>query len=122
MLAGKRSIRVGEQIQKIIALLLIEKVRDPRLRDVTITGVRISNDLKVARVYFSVFSEREYLKDAENGLESAKGFIKREIGIRLNMKYVPEITFLHDNSLENGDRMDRLLEELGSDGSRDEFD
>ena len=122
MLAGKRSIRVGEQIQKVIALLLIEKVKDPRIRDVTITGVKISNDLKVARVYFSVFSETEHFKDAKKGLESAKGFIKREIGLRLNMKYIPEITFLHDTSLENGDRMDRLLKELGSDGSRENFD
>jgi ribosome-binding factor A len=118
MLRGKRAIRVGDQIQKEIALVLLEKVKDPRVRDVTITGVRVTNDLKFASIYFSVLDEKKYLKNAKEGLTSAKGFIKREIATRLELKYVPDITFIHDYSLESGDRIDRLLEELGTNASK----
>ena len=118
MLAGKRAVRVGEQLQKTVALLLLEKVRDPRVSDVTITGLRMSDDLKLARIYYSVLNEKEGFKSAQEGLDSARGFIKREIGLRLSLRYVPEIIFIHDDSLETGHRMDRLLEELESDGSQ----
>lgn len=112
MLTGKRAIRVGEQMQKVIANVLLEKVRDPRIKNITITGVRVSNDLKLARIYFSFFGETQGLKKIENGLESAKGFIKREVGLRLEMKYVPEIIFKHDNSLESANHMDKIIEGL----------
>ena len=112
MLAGKRSARVGDQILREIALLLLRRVRDPRVRGVTVTGVRLSNDLKIARVYFSVMGEEEQIKRAQAGLESAKGFIKREIGRQLSLRYVPEIIFVHDASLEKGNHMDRIFEAL----------
>ena len=112
MLTGKRSARVGDQILREIALLLLRRVRDPRVRGVTVTGVRLSNDLKIARVYFSVMGEEEQIKRAQTGLESAKGFIKREIGRQLSLRYVPEIIFVHDASLEKGNHMDRIFEAL----------
>ena len=111
-MAGKRSARVGDQILREIALLLLRKVRDPRVRGVTVTGVRLSNDLKIARVYFSVMGEQEQIKRAQSGLDSAKGFIKREIGRQLSLRYVPEIIFVHDVSLEKGNHMDRIFEAL----------
>ena len=114
MLAGKRATRVGEQIQKEIALILLEKVKDPRVRDVTITGTRLSNDLKLAKIYFSVFGEDINLRDTLKGLDSAKGYIKREIGVRLALKYVPDIIFKYDLSLESGNRMEKLIKGLGS--------
>jgi ribosome-binding factor A len=114
MLAGKRATRVGEKIQKEIALILLEKVKDPRVRNVTITGVRLSDDLKLAKIYFSIFREDINLEDTVKGLDSAKGYIKREIGMRLALKYVPDIIFKHDLSLESGNRMEKILKGLGS--------
>ncbi len=113
MLAGKRAVRVGDQILKEIALLLLEKVKDPRIQGVTITGIHLSNNLKQAKVYYSVIGEKEQIEKAQEGLNSAKGFIKREIGLGLQLRYVPEIIFLHDPSLENGSHMERLFEEIG---------
>jgi len=119
MLAGKRAVRVGDQILKEISLLLLEKVKDPRVNGVTITGISLSNDLKLARVYYSVIGEENQIVKAQAGLDSAKGFIKRKMGSRLSLRYIPEISFVHDPSLESGSYMDRLLDELKADESRD---
>lgn len=97
---------------KEIAELLNHRVKDPRVRSVTITGVDMSNDLKYAKVFFSVFDEDANVSEVEQGLLSAKGFIKREIGRRLELRYVPEIVFFHDASLKRGVEMEKLLDSL----------
>jgi len=112
MLAGKRAVRVGDQIQKGISYLLLERVKDPRVRGVTVTGIKLSNDLKRARVFFSVIGEQDQIDEAQAGLDSAKGFIKREIGLRLSLRYTPEIIFTYDPSLESGSHMESLFEKL----------
>jgi ribosome-binding factor A len=123
MLAGKRNTRVGGQIFKEISILLVEKIRDPRVRNVTFTGVDLSRDLKSAKVYFSVMGGEEAVGGARAGLESAKGILKREIGRRLPLRYVPELFFIHDESLERGMRMESLFKELKKDGgSFDRFE
>lgn len=121
MLAGKRAVRVGDQILKEIAILLLNRVKDPRVKGVTITGTKLSNDLKMARVYFSVIGEKSDVEMALNGLNSAKGFIKREIGLRMKLRYVPEIKFVHDPSLESGSYLDGIFQEIQkNDGVRRE--
>ena len=120
MLAGKRAARVGDQIQKEISYLLLERVKDPRVRGVTITGISLSNDLKRAKVFFSVIGEMDHIKKAQAGLDSAKGFIKREIGLRMSLRYTPEIIFMYDASLESGSQMESLFEKLKANESRDD--
>ena len=112
MLAGRRAVRVGDHILKEIAVLLLHKVRDPRVQGVTITGIRLSDDLKQARVFYSVMGEESRISTAQAGLDSAKGFIKKEIGMRLSLRYVPEMTFVHDSSLESASHMEKVFEEL----------
>jgi ribosome-binding factor A len=114
MLAGNRSDRVGDQILREISDLLLKKVKDPRLKGVTLTGVSVSRDLRRAYVYYSIFGEGEQKKQVQEGFESAKGYIRREIGERLQLRYVPDVQFRHDNSLEYGQKMERILEELSS--------
>ena len=115
MLAGKRSVRVGDQLLREMADLLMRKVKDPRVSGVTLTGIHLSNDLKHSRVYYSTIGKREDVVRIQAGLDSAKGFIKREIGMRLDLKYVPDIIFIHDLSLEKGDYMEKLFEKMKSD-------
>ncbi|MBC8459182.1 MAG: 30S ribosome-binding factor RbfA [Deltaproteobacteria bacterium] len=112
MLAGNRSHRVGDQILREISNLLLRKVKDPRLRGVTLTDVRMTKDLKRAFVYYSLFGRDEQKEQAQAGFESAKGFIRKEIGERLHLRYVPDIQFRYDISLECGQKMERLLEKL----------
>ena len=115
MLAGKRSVRVGDQIQKEVSITLLERVKDPRVKGVTVTGIRLSDDLKQARIYYSVMGSRDQVEKAQAGLDSARGFVKRQIGLRMGLRYVPEITFVHDSSLEKGSYMDKLFVEIGLD-------
>jgi len=117
---SKRALKVGDEILKGIALLLLLDVKDPRVQDVTLTGVRLTNDLKTARVYFSVIGGSDVIQSAQSGLDSAKGFIKRQIGLKLSLRYVPEITFEHDPTLAQGSEMEKLFESL--DGRREDDD
>ena len=120
MLAGNRTVRVGEQILKEIAVLLIEHVKDPRVKTVTMTGIKLSKDLKHAKVYYSVMGGRAEVNRAQAGLNSAKGYIKRMIGERLELRYIPELLFIHDESLEIGMNIERLLETLKANESQDD--
>lgn len=118
MLAGKRAVRVGDQILKEISYLLLERVTDPRVKGVTLTGVDLSKDLKRAKVFYSIIGDQENIKNAQTGLDSAKGYIKREMGIRMALKYIPEIKFMYDPSLKSGSEMEKLFEKLKYDESR----
>jgi len=112
MLPGKRAVRVGDLILREIAFLLLEKVKDPRVQGVTLTGIRLSDDLKRAKIFYSVVGDQRQIEKAEAGLNSAKGFIKREIGIRMELRYVPEISFVYDPSLENGSHMEQVFDKI----------
>lgn len=119
---NKRSVRVADLILREVAELLSRRVKDPRVQGVTLTGVEMSSDLKNAKIYFSHLGEAGDVQRAKGGLESAKGFIKREIGLRLDLKYVPEVVFIHDPSLKKGADMEKLLEKLRSDQPVDPVD
>jgi ribosome-binding factor A len=120
MSAGKRSIRVGDQILKCVADLLLLKIRDPRVSGVTITGVDISNDLKNATIYFSLIGNEDDVKKAQEGLDSARGFIRREIGQVVKLRYLPNIFFRHDPTLEAGNRMERLFQKIREDSGEEQ--
>ena len=114
MLAGNRSQRVGDQILRAISELLLKKVRDPRLTGVTLTEVTMSKDLRNAYVYYSVLGQDKDKDQAQLGFESAKGFLRSAIGKRLHLRYVPDIQFRYDSSLEYGRKMERLFEKIES--------
>ena len=119
MLAGKRAVRVGDQLLMEISEQKKKKVKDPRIKGATLTGVRLSDDLRHARVYYSVMGNREDFERTQAGLDSAKGFIKKEIGHRMDLKYMPAITFKQDPSLANADHMEKLFEKLKLEDSGD---
>jgi len=110
---------VGDRIREEISDLLLRRVKDPRIGFVTITGVELSPNLRYAKVFYSVVGAEEDQKRAGQGLESAGGFIKRELARRLQLKFMPDIEFHYDSSLEYGDRMERLFKELQGAGSED---
>lgn len=115
MLPGKRATRVGDQIFKFVAELLMIKIRDPRLKGVTLTGINLSNDLKNARIFFSVMGSEAEIKEAQSGLDSAKGFIKRQLGSGLKLRNVPDIIFDHDSTLATGNRLEQLFKKIQDD-------
>jgi len=112
MLPGRRANRVGDLILREIADLLMTKVKDPRVKTTTVTGIAVSKDLRYAKVFYSLIGTEQEMLEAQRGLDSATGFIKREIGLRMDLKYVPDIVFKHDPSLAEGDHMEKLLQKI----------
>jgi ribosome-binding factor A len=115
----KRADRVADAIVGEISDILLKEARDPRISHLTITGVKMSDDLRLARIFFVQMGKDEVDKDTWEGLEKAKGFLKRELGKRLQLRYVPDITFLYDKSFEYGSHIDRLLMEIHQKGETD---
>jgi ribosome-binding factor A len=113
MTTHSRPERVGQEIQAAIADLLARgMLRDPRIGYITITGVKVSPDLRVARVYYSMIGTEQERADTHKGLEAAKGFVRREVTSVVNLRVSPEIFFTFDASLGEGDKIDRLLREV----------
>jgi ribosome-binding factor A len=108
----KRSDRVGDMIRREVSEMLIRGIKDPRVVSVTITKVRVSDDLRVAKVYFSVMGGEDNREQSLAGLNSAKGYIKREMGRRIHLRYMPELAFEYDSSIEYADRINRLIRDL----------
>lgn len=108
----KRSAKVSETIHEEVSKLLIKGVKDPRVGFVTITGVKVTDDLHLATIYFSSIGTEEERKGTEAGLNSAKGFLRREIGKVLKMRHVPDITFRYDLSVEYGSRIENILKQI----------
>ncbi|MGD2024294.1 MAG: 30S ribosome-binding factor RbfA [Desulfobacterales bacterium] len=109
MIPFARSDRVSGLIQKVLSEILQKDIKDPRLKMATITGVEVSRDLKLARVYFTT-PDGEQKKDAAiKGFNSARGYIKRILAHELDLKYMPDIKFFYDASIEYGAHIDRLI-------------
>ncbi|MFA5699845.1 MAG: 30S ribosome-binding factor RbfA [Desulfuromonas sp.] len=115
----QRSRRVGEQIQKEISDLLLRGVRDPRVGFVTITSVDLTSDLQYARIYYTAFNpaetDAEQRKETHQGLVSAAAYLRAELGKRLKLRRVPELTFKYDESTEYGNRIESLLRKIQTD-------
>ncbi len=109
---GDRPTRVAERIREEISLILQNKVKDPGIGLVTVTDVAVTPDLRTARVHYSVLGGEEERRTAAAALGRCRGFIRRELGKELAMRFLPEVSFFHDDSYEKGARMGRLLREI----------
>jgi ribosome-binding factor A len=109
---GKRSEKVADLIQKEISQMLVKSIKDPRIGFVTITKVSVSEDCRFAKVYFSVVGTLAERERSMKGLDSAKGFVRKELGRRIRLRYTPEILFQFDPSIEYAIHMGELIQTL----------
>jgi ribosome-binding factor A len=107
----QRSDRVGDLLLEVIAELLRREIRDPRVQSVTVTGVKMSKDLRHARVFFNVLGGADH-RDALAGLQRASGFIRGKAGKQLQLRYVPDLEFTYDRSEDEAQRIDALLDQV----------
>lgn len=107
-----RADRVADQIRMEVADILMRKIKDPRVRSVTVTDVELTNDLRIARVFVTALGSDEETKHVFAGLAKASGYVRSELGRRLTLRYLPEVVFVKDLSGPRGDRVLRLLDEL----------
>lgn len=110
--AYKRADRVADQIRMEVADILLRKIKDPRIRSVTVTGVELTADLRIAHVFVTTMESEEAEREIFLGLSKAKGYIRAELGRRLTLRYLPEVIFKKDISGIRGDRILRLLDSL----------
>jgi ribosome-binding factor A len=111
-MARIRVSRVGEQIKKELSQIIQHEIKDPRIGFVTVTGVEMSGDLQIAKVYVSVMGKAEERQETLAGLEKATGYMRKEIGRRIQMRYVPELIFEIDQTLDHSEEIHRLLDEV----------
>ena len=112
---SQRAQRVGELIQKEISALLLRGLKDPRIGFVTITGVEVTPDLHLARVYYTVIGDDAAKRSSAAGLQSSVPYIRQQLGKQLRMKYLPDLIFQYDSSIDYGNRIESLLREIHHD-------
>ncbi len=110
---GKRFIRVGELILQEMSYLLSRKMKDPRMTHVAITRVEMSEDIKHARVYISIYGDENNKKEVMEALAGATGFIRGHLGKKLRIKQVPQLIFQLDESAEYSVKINKMLRDLG---------
>jgi ribosome-binding factor A len=114
-----RADRVGGQVQRAISELLHKSIRDPRLNAATISEVKMSPDLKLAKIYYTLTDSDSARDDAQTGFNSASGFIKRTLARELGLRYMPDLKFYYDDSFDYGAKIDNLLKSLNKEDEAD---
>lgn len=107
----RRSERVAEEIREQTAKIIELELKDPRIGFVTVTRVSLTADLRFARVHVGVLGDEEQRRKTMQGLKQATGFVRRQIGQRMRMRYTPEVLFEYDRGLDASDRVQELLRE-----------
>jgi ribosome-binding factor A len=117
MSQGSRPSRVGDSIRGELAALLAREVKDPGVGFLTITRVAVTPDLQQARVYYTSLGDDKARRESQRALHRATPFLRRQIGQRLRLKRVPDLEFFFDESIEQGDRIERILQEIHAERS-----
>ena len=110
-----RSERISGHIQKVLSDILQKKVKDPRLEMAIITSVKMSRDLRIARVYFSISGSKKNTEEVAEGFKSALGYVKRTLAHQLGLRYMPDLRFYYDDSFDYGSHIDKVLKSITKD-------
>lgn len=114
MATDRRVARVSSQIQREVSLLLLSEIKDDRVGAgmVSVTDVEVSNDLQHAKIFVSIYGTPEAKSETMEGLKACTPFVRQQLAQRMRLRRVPEIVFLEDTSIERGDRMLNLLNQI----------
>jgi ribosome-binding factor A len=113
--------RISEEVKKEVSNIIQNEIKDPRLpKLVSITAANVTKDLRFAKIHVSVLGNDEEKKNAITALKSAAGFIRREVGHRIQLRYTPELQFELDNSIEQGVYLTKLINETVKDEKSEE--
>ena len=120
-MAKFRQQKIDEEMKRELSFL-ISSLKDPRLDGciISLTAVNVTKDLKFAKIFTSVLADDEKRKLAVQGLNSSAGFLRRELGNRMKIRYIPSLTFVLDDSIAYGTHINKIINELGISGDEDE--
>ena len=113
-----RSRRIAEQVQRELTDIIRLELKDPRVGLITITGVEVTPDHKLARVFFTLLGDETKIEEAGRGLTHAAGFLRSQLARRFEMRSVPQLEFVYDASVERGSRLSQLIEAAVADDAR----
>ena len=111
-MSSNRPERVGEAIREELSRLLAREVHDPGVGFLTLTRVKVTSDLQLARVCYTVMGDEKTRRESAKALGRAAPFLRRQLGQRLRLRRVPELEFFYDESIAQADRVERILHEL----------
>ncbi len=114
-----RSDRVSGLIQQALSDILKKNIKDPRLEMTTITNVKMSRDLRIARIYFSTPGGEKSIEEAAHGFKSARGFVKRSLARQLGLRYMPDLKFFYDDSFDYGAHVNKILKSIHTSNGSD---
>lgn len=110
---NKRINRISEEIKKVLSEILLNGLKDPRVTSMTtVTEVKVTRDLSYANVYISVLGNKKEKEESLKGLQNAKGFLRSEIGKKIDLRHVPEPVFHLDETLEHASRIEQLIKKV----------
>jgi len=110
---GNRPLRVAHEFQRELTSILARGLKDPRVTGfITVTGAKMSPDLKEAVAYVSIHGEEKVRKETLEGLRAAAGYLQTETARALKLRYTPHLRFVYDESVEEGDKIERLLKQV----------
>ena len=112
MSSHSRPERVAQMVQQLLGEVFARGMRDPRIGLVTITGVKMSPDLREARIYWTVHGDSEQRAHTAKGLDKARGFLRREIGAQLKLRLTPDLHFTYDEAIDRGERIELLIRKV----------
>lgn len=118
----KRASRVADVIKNELSLLLVQRARDPHLRDVSISRVELSDDLRHAKIYYTMFQGQEKINRVNRSLDKATGFMRSHLAKTLNLRFTPELRFWYDEEFEEVEKIEKLLDEIARDRNKREED
>jgi ribosome-binding factor A len=111
-MSSRRVLKVAEAIREVVGMAILVDIKDPRVRDVTVTFVEVSADLRQAKVHVSVMGDEKKQQLSLIGLQNSAGFLQQKIGNRLDTRYIPRITFVLDQGIKNAMAVTRILNEV----------
>lgn len=106
-----RTVRVADQIQRELALLIQNEIMDPRVGMVTLTGVEVTRDYAYAKVFYTTLGGDGNIRLVEEGLKHAAGFLRSQLAGKIRLRVVPQLQFVYDESVERGMKLSRLIDE-----------
>ncbi|KAA0258066.1 30S ribosome-binding factor RbfA [Deferribacter autotrophicus] len=112
MAKGLRAKRVSELLREELSRLIIYEVKDPRVKSVIITAVKVTNDLSIARIYFRSYDVEANLEDILSGLNRSKGFLRENIKRSLRLKKIPSFEFFIDDTVDEGFKIEQIIKKL----------
>ncbi len=115
----RRADRYGDEVYRILADVIYKKINDPRISGIaSLTGVKVSSDLSVARVFYSVYGTDDDREKAKKAFEKASGFLRKELASRMRSKKVPRLVFMEDMSFRYGESIERLIKSVNDQKDR----